>query len=512
MGLGMRQIVIDLLFIADLFIICYLLMYNVLHLFFTAISFYDVRLWIGRMLWEDRKQVYRSPFLPTITLLVPAYNEEVTIVESIRSLLRLEYPRYEIVIVNDGSKDQTIKVLREAFQFRRAEIDYYPRLPTMPLRGLYETRVPTGSQAQRLVLIDKDNGGKSDALNAAINAARGDYVCSMDADSLLVPDALVQLVIPILEDVNTTFAVGGQVVPSNGCEVKEGRLLRTGIPRSWIARFQLVEYIRSFTQGRTSMSRLNSVLILSGVCALFQREMLLRIGGFLTRHMTNRVGIEYCGFAKDTVCEDMEVVVRMHRYLLDTGIKGRVVFLPTPIAWTEVPEELKSLGKQRGRWYRGLWENVYFHREILFRPRYKQIGMFSMPYQVLFEALGPLVEGLGYILLPISWYVGILDGKFFILFMLLALFFSVMISSLSVLIGVWSEGQFKRTSSFAESLLPFTPREVALMIWYGFLSNFGYRQYIVWYQLKGFKDFLAGKKSWDKFARKGFQNTTPAKS
>jgi len=312
---------------------------------------------------------------------------------------------------------------------------------------------------------------------------------------------------PILEDVNHTMAVGGQVVPSNGCEVRGGRLLKTGIPTNWIARFQLVEYLRSFTQGRTALSRLNSVLILSGVCAVFQRSMLLQIGGFLTKHMTNRIGIEYCGLAKDTVCEDMEIIVRLHRYILDTGKKGRVVFLPSPIAWTEVPEEILSLGKQRGRWYRGLWENMFFHGDVLFRPRYKQIGMFSMPYQLIFEAFGPLIEGIGYLLLPISVIAGILDLKFFLLFVGLSLFFSVLISTLSITMSLWSEGRDKAGAAFAEPLMPFTPKDVAFLIWYGFLLNFGYRQYIVWHQLKGFKDFLAGKKSWDKFARKGFQQT-----
>ncbi len=321
----MRQIIIDTLWFTDMFIMSFLVMYNVLHVFFTTLSFLDVRLWIGRVLWEDRKRVFRSPFLPSITLLVPAYNEEVTIVESLYSLLRLEYPKFEIVITNDGSKDDTIGVLKKAFGFQRSEIDYFPKLPTQNVRGLYEAKVPEGSQAQRLVLIDKANGGKSDALNAAINAAKGDYVCSMDADSLLVPDALVQLVIPILEDVNTTMAVGGQVVPSNGCDVRDGKLLKTGIPDTWIARFQLVEYIRSFTQGRTALSRINSVLILSGVCALFQRETLLKIGGFLTTRMTNKIGIEYVGEHQETVCEDMEVVVRLHRYLLDRSPGARCV-------------------------------------------------------------------------------------------------------------------------------------------------------------------------------------------
>jgi len=489
----------------DYFIIFYLTVYNSLHILFLVICFMDVRFWVARKLWEDIERVYNSPFLPSITLLVPAYNEEVTITESLYSLLNLHYPKYEIVIVNDGSKDATVEVLKRDFGFVATEIEYHPYLPCQHIRGLYEAKVPEGSDALRMVLIDKANGGKADALNAAINAATGTYVCSMDADSMLPPNTLLQLVLPILEDVNQTMAVGGQVVPSNGCVVEGGQLHETGIPRTWIARFQLVEYIRSFTQNRTALSRYNSVLILSGVCAVFQREMVMNIGGFLTNRMTNKIGIEYCGIAQETVCEDMEVILRLHRYLLDTGIPGRVIFLPIPIAWTEVPEEILSLGKQRSRWYRGLWECLSLHKEVLFRPRFKQIGLFSLPYQLLFEAMSPLIEFVGYLLVPITWYLGILDLRFCILFLLNVLGLSLLISILSVAISLWSEGRYNRGAVFAGSLLPFTARDLFVILFDSILLNLGYRQYIVYYQLKGFKDFLAGRKSWDKFARKGFQ-------
>lgn len=505
----MRDAILQIIWWTDLIIVTFLLTYNGLHVLFTFVAFMDVREWIARPLWEDREQLYLSPFLPSITLLVPAYNEEVTIVESLRSLLRLQYPRFEIVIVNDGSKDQTVQVLKDAFGFVRADIDYHPKLPSARVRGLYEAPMPEGTQALRLVLIDKENGGKADALNAAINASKGDFVCSMDADSLLVPDALVQLIIPILEDVNATIAVGGQVVASNGCEVGGGRLIKAGLPESWLARFQFVEYIRSFTQGRTALNRYNAVLILSGVCAIFQRDLLMRVGGFLTPRMTNRIGIEYCGEHAETVCEDMEVVLRLHRYLIDTGMYGRVIFFPMPIAWTEVPEVAVSLGKQRGRWYRGLWECLTYHRDVLFRPRYKHLGLFSLPYQFLFEAVAPLLEGIGYLIVPVTWFVGILDTFFLMLFLATAIGFNILVSSVSVVICLWSEGRFRR-GNYAPSLLPFSPWEITKLVFYGILSNFGYRQYIVWYQLKGFKDFLAGKKSWDKFARKGFQATSNA--
>jgi cellulose synthase/poly-beta-1,6-N-acetylglucosamine synthase-like glycosyltransferase len=187
-------------------------------------------------------------------------------------------------------------------------------------------------------------------------------------------------------------------------------------------------------------------------------------------------------------------------------VKGRVIFFPMPIAWTEVPEVYVSLGKQRGRWYRGLWECITYHRAVLFNPRYKQLGLFALPYQFLFEAMAPLLEGIGYMIVPITWAVGILDTYFLFLFLIVAIGFNILISSLSVAVGLWSEGRAQK-GYYAASLLPFTVKDVAWLVWYGILSNFGYRQYIVYYQLKGFKDFLAGKKSWDKFARKGFQNT-----
>lgn len=449
-------------------------------------------------------------FLPTVTLLVPAYNEEVTIAESIRSLLRLDYPAYEIVICNDGSKDRTVEVLVREFDLVRVDLEDSGRLATARVRGFYERRGGLPPGVRRLLLIDKDNGGKADALNAAINLAQGDFVTSMDADSLLEPDALLRAVQPVALDPEGIVAIGAQVGLSNGSVVAGGRVEKLLLPRSWIARFQVVEYMRSFVQGRTALSALNSVLILSGVFALMRRDLVLAVGGYLTKHMRSRLGIQYCSEGAHTVCEDMEVVVRLHRYLLDKGLPGRVVSLPFPVAWTEAPENYRDLGKQRARWYRGLLEVLSYHRAMMLRPRFAQVGLFSLPYQLFFEALAPVLESVGYVLLVLTLALGALSPAALVVFLAFATALNLALSSLSVVLAIYSErGSTVRAKGV--SLFPYAHlRDVLTLVFAGFLSNFGYRQYLVLWQLRGLWDFLKGKKGWDKFARRGFATAAPA--
>lgn len=443
-------------------------------------------------------------FLPHITLLVPAYNEEVTIVESIRSLLKLQYPSFEIVICNDGSKDRTMEVLRRAFHFVRTELEENTFLPTSKVRAFYEARTALPPGLTRMILIDKENGGKADALNAAINLAQGDYVTSMDADSLLIPEALLLAARVIVESKVEVVAVGAQVGLSNGSVVEGGRVIEMRIPKSWIARFQIVEYMRSFAQGRVAFAAFDSLLILSGVFALMKRDLVLRIGGFLTSHMKARVALEYCGKGAHTVCEDMEIVVRLHRYLRDKGLPGKVTMLPFPTAWTEAPENLRDLGKQRSRWYRGLLEVLVYHRGVIFRRRFGAVGMFSLPYQLLFEALAPVFECVGYLSLVFTAIVGVVSLKAVLSFLALATAANQCLSTLSVLLCIYSErGTKSHVSGLA--LFPYaSSRDALMLLLSGFIAQFGYRQYLVVWQLKGLIDYLKGKKGWDKFARKGF--------
>jgi cellulose synthase/poly-beta-1,6-N-acetylglucosamine synthase-like glycosyltransferase len=493
-----------LMLVLDGCTVVYVLLHFTINLAMVGISLRHIRRDLMREQITPAMSTANDAFLPHITLLVPAYNEEVTIVESVRSLLRLRYPSYEIIICNDGSKDRTVEVVRRAFHFVRTEIEQRDYLGTANVRGFYEARCRLPPELKRLILIDKENGGKADALNAAINVSQGEYVTSMDADSLLIPEALLMAARVILEDKRGIVAVGAQVGISNGSRVEEGRVVEMRLPKSWVARFQIMEYMRSFAQGRVAFAALDSLLILSGVFALMRRDLVLVIGGFLTKRMRAKVGIEYCGAGADTVCEDMEIIVRLHRYLHDKGLPGKVAMLPFPTAWTECPENLKDLGKQRARWYRGLLEVLTYHRRVFFRPRFGVIGLFSLPYQLLFEALAPVVECFGLLVLGITLAMHLLSTPALLAFLALATAANLCLTVLSVLLCVRSErGAAARVEGLA--LFPYTRVSDAISLFFiGFISNFGYRQYLVAWQLKGLWDFLKGKKSWDKFARKGF--------
>ncbi len=501
----MRDFLLAVLLILDFVVVGYFFIYMAVNVVLLFISNRVVprELYRTGQSKKARKPDPGKTFYPLVSLIVPAYCEEVTIVENIRSLIRLDYPRFEIIVVNDGSSDRTVALSVEAFGMVRSEVDYNPHLGTMPISGYYRATVELPKKVERLVLLDKANGGKADAINAGINASQGSYVASMDADSLLVDDAVELAITPIFADPNDVVACGGAVALSNGCTVKDGRLASVGLPKKWIARFQVVEYMRSFTQSRTALGQMNALLILSGVFAVFQREALVEAGGFLTKHMRSKLGTEYCGVGSETVCEDMEVVVRLHRYLLDKGRKGRSECLPFPLAWTEAPEIWEHLGKQRNRWYRGLWEVLSIHRGMMMRPRYGRIGMFALPYQFLFEALAPLLETAGYIVVPLSFAAGILSLPAMVSFVSFALAFNLMLSAGSVYVSI---RRMRLEKSAAETVLMDYrgAKTILLLVFAGLLSNLGYRQYLIWWQLKGLKDFLQGRKSWDKFARQGF--------
>ena len=493
-------------FIVELFDVCviaYASGYFLLNLSLILVSMRQIARELRTEQLTPAESGASDRFLPLVTLLVPAYNEEVTIVESLRSLLKLSYPAYEIVICNDGSKDRTLDVLLTGFPFVPIDIEPSDQLGSAPVRRCYEVRGNLPPGLRRMVLIDKDNGGKADALNACINLARGEYVTSMDADSLLIPEALLMAARTILNSPEPIAAIGGQVGLSNGSVVRDGRVVEMRLPGPYISRFQIVEYMRSFAQGRTAFSQLDALLVLSGVFALMRRDLVVAIGGFLTKHMRSRITEQYCGKGAHTVCEDMEVVVRIHRYLFDHGLRGRIKMLPFAVAWTEAPENYRDIGKQRARWFRGLLEVLVYHRAMVFRPRYGTIGLFALPYQLIFEAICPLLEAFGLCTLLLSVSLGVFTWNGLVALFTLAIAANFCLNTLSIWLCIHTErpaNGVEGTSLFAYRAL----RDVSLLVVAGLLSNLGYRQYLVWWQLRGLWDFLRGKKGWDKFARKGF--------
>ena len=461
------------LFVAEGAFFVYFLTLNSLYLVFSVISFFELRRHRRRSTPRDLDVILRSPATPAISLIVPAYNEDATISQSLRSLLLLNYPEYEVVVVNDGSTDRTLEAVSVAFDLVRADVPHQRTLDTRPVRGTYRSLTH-----RDLVVIDKENGGKADAINAGVNAARHRLVCVIDADSLLEEHALTRAVLPFLED-PTTIAAGGIIRIANGCRVEDGRVMTVGLPKSPLACFQATEYLRAFLAGRVAQSIFNGLLIISGAFGVFRRDALLDVGGFST----------------DTVGEDMEVVVKLHRLFRERGEKYRIVFRPDPVCWTEVPEDRRMLARQRNRWQRGTLQTLSRHRDMFLNPRYGVVGMAAIPYFVVFEALAPAVELAGYVVTFAACLLGWLDWRFAELMFLTAVAYGALISVAAV---VLEEVSFRKY-----------PRLIDLLrlCAYGAAENFGYRQLTLWWRLRGCVDFFRGRHEWGAMARRGF---TPA--
>lgn len=469
----MRAWVSQGLMVFDLGVLAYFLVINLLYLLFSVVAFFSLvqhrRRWTSRAL----DVVMRSPATQGISVIAPAYNEEATIEQSLRSLLLLEYPQFEVVVVNDGSKDKTVEKLVAAFGLMRAPVVYQQPLDTKPVQALYRSL-----DNPDLVVIDKANGGKADAINAGINAARYPLVCVIDADSILEPEALMRASLPFVENPDT-LATGGIIRIVNGCTVEDGRVTKIDMPDRWLARFQVVEYLRAFLSGRVFMSAANALLIISGAFGVFRRDAVIEVGGF--RH--------------DTIGEDMEIVARLHRRWRDTNRPYRVVFQPDPVCWTEAPETRKILASQRNRWQRGTCQVLSYHMAMLGNPKYGAIGWFAMPYFLIFEAAGPLIEVAGYVVTLVAVTFGLLDVVFAQLLFLAAVVFGAIISMTSVLL---EEMSFRRYPKV---------RHLLLLAAIGVVENFGYRQLTTYWRLKGVIDFLRNKQGWGVMTRKGFAKT-----
>lgn len=408
---------------------------------------------------------------PPIALIAPAFNEEATAAESVRSLLALHYPNFEIVVVNDGSTDGTLRTLIEAFELEPVERNYDLAAPCQPIRGVYAS-----PNQPRLVVVDKANGGKADALNAGINLARAPIVCAMDADSLLEPDALLRAVRPFIEDPERTVAVGGTVRVANGCGIADGRVLRAGLSRNPLVLLQTIEYLRAFLMGRLAWSQAGLLLIISGAFGLFRRQAVLDVGGY----------------SHGTVGEDMELVVKLHKHYRRRREPYRVVFEPDPVCWTEAPETLRVLGRQRARWQRGALETFFRHRDMLFNPCYGRIGWISFADVLLMDIICPALVTTGYVLVPTAYFAGLLSIDYLEAFLAVAILLGVAIS-----VGVLAleEAQIRR--------LPDTKSLLLLML-AAMTENFGYRQVNDLWRLRGVWQFLTRAKGWGAMTRRGF--------
>jgi len=435
--------------------------------------------------------------IPGVSILISAYNEEDTIVESVKSLLRLDYPDYEMIVINDGSEDKTLQVLVEQFALIETKRDYEDLIGTAPVTNIHRSK-----HHPNLVVINKDNSGKADSLNVGLNVAVHPYVVTIDADTILDRMALKSLIVPFLKN-EQVAAAGGLLTVANGARIREGELLEAHMPTNPLIIFQLIEYLISYTVGRICLSRMNSLLVLSGAFSMFDRDFLLKAGGFLSLHNKSRVVRDQLGAnGGRTVCEDMEVVVRLHRFARDNRVKKKVIFFPYPVAWTEIPENIKSLARQRNRWHRGLMESLTLHRTILFEPRYGMIGMLAAPYYLIFEFLSPLVKLLAVIFVTFLLFLGAVDRLWLLLFLLTVISTGGL---LTAAITVAVEHKFSKISQVNIQALRYQNISswIKLLV-YSMITNLIYTPLRSVFQLWGFYDWLLKKKEWYKFARTAY--------
>jgi cellulose synthase/poly-beta-1,6-N-acetylglucosamine synthase-like glycosyltransferase len=411
-----------------------------------------------------------SGFELPISLLVPAYNEQATIAASLRSMLQLSYPQFEIIVINDGSKDDTLGVLIREFALQPFPEAYRDRLATKQVRSLYRSTIYS-----QLRVIDKENGGKADSLNAGINVSRYPLFCAVDADSVLQRDSLQRVAQPFLEDASV-IASGGTVRIVNGCKVSGGFLEKVDLPDNPLALMQIVEYLRAFLFGRMGWSPINAMLIISGAFGLFKKEAVVEAGGYRT----------------DTVGEDMELVVRLHRLYRLARKPYRIVFVPDPICWTEAPEDLRTLKNQRIRWQRGLAESLTMNFSLLFHPRSGAVGWLAFPFMMIFEWLGPLVEVTGYLFMFLIYLFGVVSAQALWVFLFIAIGFGLMLSVSGLLLEEMTFHLYPRG------------RHLARLLGAVLLENLGYRQLNSLWRLTGLLRWLFRSRAhWGEMKRKG---------
>ncbi|MEN1758853.1 glycosyltransferase [Anoxynatronum sibiricum] len=447
----------------------YFLLVNGLYISLIGYSWQRLRTFV-KIIQSDMTLV--SGYTKPISLLVPAYNEEATIIDNIQSLLNLDYPQYEVLVVNDGSSDDTLKQVIQHYKLRRIDVEINMAVPCNEIRGVYSS-----FELPELVLVDKVNGGKSDALNAGINVSRYPLFCAIDADSVIEKDALFRLVKPFLK-YPETVAVGGIVRIANGCRIENGVVKQAAIPRKLIEKFQTVEYYRAFLTSRVGWQEMNALLIISGAFGLFSKSAVVDVGGY-----------------EKTIGEDMELTVRMHERYRREKKSYRVDFASDAVCWTQAPDNLKSLRIQRVRWHRGLADALIKHRVMLFNPKYGTVGMLAMPYFFFVELLGPVIEFIGYLVLALALYQGtysMVMVYIFVMAYLFGLFFSFS--------GIFFEEVAYRRYKWVSS--------VVTLFGISLLEQIVYRQLTVVWRVSSFFNYRKGSKQWGNIERRRFNEKT----
>ena len=455
------------------FSLFYVVTVSTIYLVQLIFASFGLRKYVRSLRYIDYRRFLDSEHMVPISLLVPAYNESATIVDSVKNLLSLDFPEYELIVINDGSKDNTLALLIEAFALIPFPQPYKKSLQTEEIIEVYRS-----GKDIRLIVLDKKNGGKADALNAGVNVSSYPVVVTIDADSILEKSSLIKIIYSFVSD-PTCVAVGGIVRVGSGCEIVDGQLREIGLSKNPIVALQTTEYLRAFLTGRLGFDVMGMLLIISGAFGAFQKSALIEVGGY-SRHC---------------VGEDMELVIKLHKMMHQKKRKYSVRFLPDPICWTQPPEHLSDLKKQRKRWHVGLIDSLLRHKDMVFRPKYGRIGMICLPYYWIFELAGPVIETFGYLFIPISFLLGVVNVWFMISFFLVAVLYGTILSVGALLL---EENTFRKYPDL---------RQLLRLFFFSFVDNFGYRQINTVYKVEAMFGFRKNKSRWGELKRKGFSNT-----
>jgi len=467
----------DISFLVHIYLIlilAYAIMIMSSYLILAYLSARELREYLKRNSFVDYEVMLSSEYAPAMSLIAPAYNEAATIKENVRSLLSLNYSNYQLIVVNDGSKDDSMEVLISNYDLIPAEFTYSEQIETKKIKGVYVSR---NAAFKKLVVVDKENGGKADALNVGLNIAANPYVVCIDVDCILDKDSLLKLAKPFLESHGKrVIATGGVVRIANQCVIVDGRLVEVHIPDKMLPRIQVLEYLRAFLLGRMAWERLDGLLLISGAFGAFDKEIAILAGGYNTK----------------TVGEDMELVVRMRRYMLENKQPYTVSYIPDPLCWTEAPESADIFKKQRSRWMRGTIETLQIHRKMFMNPKYKLLGMVSVPYWTFFEFLAPFIEFAGIVITIVFVVLGLLNWHHFLLLLLFVYCFAVTFSILALYTEERTYHKYRKRTDFAKMI-------VAALV-----EPIYFHPLTVLSALKGYIEKIRGKKSWGEMTRKGF--------
>lgn len=415
--------------------------------------------------------------LPGVSLLVPSYCEELTIKENVKNLLKLDYPKLEVIVVNDGSDDRTIDILNQSFQLEKVKLTRDVFIKTGRVKQAYRSTID-----QRLIVIDKENGGKADSLNVGISYSKYPLIASIDADSLLEEKALLKLVKHYLRKPKEVVAVGGQVRVVNSSTIDNGEIKTIRTPRNIWARFQALEYIKAFVSGRTAWSKWNGLIIVSGAFGLFDKRIVKEIDGYRG------------GFPG----EDMNIILKLHKHHCDEKIKYRIDYCPNAICFTQAPESYRILSSQRKRWGRGNVKNmVEIGLSMTLRPKYKAAGLITLPYTILYETLNPLLKLSGMLALFGYSFYNMTNLKIVLFFMLLNFLLGLILSYGSILLDM-KEFRFYTDTKELVKLLATVP---IMFLGYYYLNSY--------WKLIGFIDYLRNNNTWGTMVRQSFDQEEP---